>query len=176
MDKKQVEIKKEKLETQSPGFFQAQGLSLFPEFDRMINRFLGNRTQALMTDWPTIPRHAMGEVTETDAAYVLVAEVPGIPRDAIKVSLDGNMLSIRAEHSEEKGKEDSPRGYRRQYRNFRQSFTLPSNVDTHQIRASHEDGVLEVYLPKMTDIESKPIAVEANHSSDSGKKQTNKKH
>lgn len=121
--------------------------------------FFEDRLGSLFGEWPMLSRGAGAEIRETDKAYVLSAEVPGIPKDAINVNVSGNMLTIHAEQDEES--ENTNSGYRRQYRSFHQSFTLPSNVDPDQIEAHCENGLLEVWIPKAGSDQQKKIEVQS---------------
>ena len=143
--------------------------SMMPEFDRMfdnmVDRFFGTRFNSLLGDWPDMNRRALTNIQENDNAYVLVAEVPGIPKDDIKINISGNLLTVHAEQNEESGSENSEQGYRRQYRSFHQSFTLPTNVDPDKIEASCENGVLEVMLPKTEQSQPKRIEIQSGKGS-----------
>ncbi len=90
------------------------------------------------------------DVAENDAAYTVKAEVPGVKKEDIGVSIDGNQVAITAEvkkeHEEKKGEKllRSERYYGSMYR----SFTLPTDVDQTKADAKYADGVLELTLPK----------------------------
>ena len=128
----------------------------FPSFDRMVDRMFGDRSG--LSDWPELSRRPLARVQETDKAYVLTAEIPGIPKEDIEISVNGNLLTIRAEHNEEKteGKEG---GYQRQYRSFRQSFTLPTTVDANQVEAQCDNGLLEILIPKTERAQAKKVEI-----------------
>src|SRR5688572_19690616 len=108
-------------------------LEIFPEFDRLAERFFGDRFGSLLGDWPAMTRRTSMDVRETDQAYVLSAEIPGIPMKDVDVSVSGNQLTIKAEQNDERGGENQAQGYQRQYRSFYQSMTLPSNVNPEKI-------------------------------------------
>jgi len=89
------------------------------------------------------------DVSETDQGYLIKAEIPGVSKEDIQVSVDGSQVSISAEvkkEKEEKGKTSvySERYYGKQYR----SFTLEHDVDDTKALASYKDGILEMTLPK----------------------------
>jgi HSP20 family protein len=133
-------------------------LDFVPGFDDMMETFFGNRLNSVLNDWP---------VTETEQCYVLTAEVPGIPKEDIEISVNGNLLSIRAEHKDETAA--NTKGYRRQYRRFQQSFALPTTVDANQIEARYENGMLEVVLPKVAEAQAKRIEVKSGKSSEANR-------
>lgn len=94
------------------------------------------------------PRIRM-DMSETDQAYTVKAEIPGVNKDDIKVSIEGNQVSISAEVRKEEEKKagnmmHSERYYGQQYR----SFTLPQDVDDSKANARYHDGILELTLPK----------------------------
>lgn len=101
------------------------------------------------------------DVTETDQAYNVKAEMPGMKKEDIKVDVDGNRVSISAEtkrESEEKKGETvvrSERYYGQQYR----SFSLEHDIDDGKVEAKYLDGVLELTLPKRANGSAKKIVV-----------------
>jgi len=90
------------------------------------------------------------EVSEDDRAYRVKAEVPGVKKEDIKVSIDGNRVAIstetKREVEEKKGEKliHSERYYGKQYR----AFMLDQNVDEEKAEARYSDGILELVLPK----------------------------
>jgi HSP20 family protein len=89
------------------------------------------------------------EVAETEDAYIVRLEVPGVRPEDIEVTLTGDTLTIRGkrERSEEQ-KGETYHLIERAYGEFVRSFTLPSAVDPEGISADYKDGVLELRLPK----------------------------
>lgn len=91
------------------------------------------------------------DVSEDDKSYFVRADLPGVSKDDIKVSVDGDRVSIEAEikrEAEEKGKNAVYR--ERYYGTMQRSFKLESAVDDSQAEAKYENGVLELTLPKTT--------------------------
>ncbi|SFX36806.1 HSP20 family protein [Janthinobacterium lividum] len=91
------------------------------------------------------------DISETEQAYQVQADIPGVNKDDIKVSIDGNRVSISAELKDERVTRDgggktvrSEREYGQQYR----SFVLPHEVDEAGAQARYENGVLLLDLPK----------------------------
>ena len=90
------------------------------------------------------------DVKEDDAAYTVHAEVPGVPKEDIHISIDGNVVSLRAEvrqHDEKKEGEKVLRS-ERYYGAVARSFQLPVDVDATQAKAKYDNGVLTLTLPK----------------------------
>ena len=90
------------------------------------------------------------DVTEDDKAYTVKAEIPGVSKDDIKVSVDGNMVSISAEVKKEKEEKEGEKVIRseRYYGSVSRSFTVSHDVDENAASAKYTEGVLELTLPK----------------------------
>lgn len=90
---------------------------------------------------------------------VLTAELPGLRRDDIKVSMEGQTLMLEAErHLDTAVQRDRYHRIERGYGTFRRTFTLPPTVDPTRIAAEYADGLLTVRLPRRE--ESKPRQIE----------------
>jgi HSP20 family protein len=125
------------------------------QFDRMFD--------SMMRGWPApwreAPRLDLGkfdfaprvDTAETDAAYEVTAELPGVEEKDVKISIENDVLSISGEKKSER--EEKKKDYvlsERSYGSFKRAFTLPDNVDVEKIAAKYEKGVLKVTLPKTT--------------------------
>ena len=92
------------------------------------------------------------EISESDDAITVTAELPGMDRENIHVELDGDLLTLRGEKQEER-KEGDERSelhlVERSYGAFSRSFTLPRPVDAERVTADFGRGVLTVRLPKL---------------------------
>ena len=104
------------------------------------------------------------DVAETDKAYELTAELPGLTEKDLEVKLANGALAIKGEKQEEK--EEKKKDYyisERRYGAFERSFQLPEGVDTDKIEASFKNGVLKVMLPKTPEAQktAKKIDVKA---------------
>jgi len=91
------------------------------------------------------------DVTDTGAAYKVVAEVPGIPKEKLDIRVRGSAVEIRAENATESEEKDD-RFLRRErtYSGFYRGFELPEPVVAADAKAKVADGVLELELPKQT--------------------------
>jgi HSP20 family protein len=98
------------------------------------------------------------DVREDDAAYVVWLEVPGVRRDALDISLQNNVLTIKGT-KEQAAVEGRYRRVERSYGAFVRSLHLPRNVDENGVTANLENGVLEVRLPKREEARARQIAV-----------------
>ena len=100
-------------------------------------------------------------MTEDDKAYRVRADIPGVKKEDIKVSVDGNQVSISAEvkkEKEEKKGENLVRSERYHGTQYR-SFSLQHEVNQAKAEAKYEDGVLELTLPKKEGASSKRLTV-----------------
>ncbi len=128
-------------------------------FDR-YSRSLGfpfARTADLLPDGEWCPQV---DIAENDKAFLIKAEIPGVAKDAVKVTLDNGILSIAGERHEER----ESKGWRfhrveRSSGVFLRSFTLPSNVDTTGLKAHFHDGLLDVEIPKTVAAPSTAVSV-----------------
>ncbi len=90
---------------------------------------------------------------------VVKAELPGMSKDDIKLSMENGVLSIQGEKKEEhESREGGVLRRERSYGSFYRAFALPAGVDPSKAVASYKDGVLELKLPKKE--ESKPKSIE----------------
>lgn len=133
-------------------------LARFDPFRDFDNAF--RLPRSFMRDVPAAPEIRM-DVTEDDKAYRVKADIPGVRKEDIKVSIDRNSVSISAEvrkESEEKEGETvirSERCYGSQYR----GFTLATDIDSTRSEAKYENGVLELVLPKKEPASARQVAV-----------------
>ncbi len=117
------------------------------EMNRLFNSFFDTPTHsngAALRRW--VP--AM-DVTQTEDAYVLKADLPGLSESDVTIEVDDNVLTVSGERKS--SNEDRKAGYyrvERSYGSFRRSLTLPEGVDAEAITATFDKGVLEVSVPK----------------------------
>ena len=101
------------------------------------------------------------DVNEDDKAYTVKADIPGVKKEDIKVSVDNNLVSINAEVKQEKEEREGKKVVRseRYYGAVSRSFTLAQDVDQAGAQAKYADGVLELTLPKKAGGAKKTITV-----------------
>jgi HSP20 family protein len=102
------------------------------------------------------------DVAEKNGAYRVVAELPGVKKDDIHVSVDGPQVSIEAEVKQEKEASQDERVLHteRVFGKVTRSFTLPQEVDEGKVEAKFRDGVLELTLPKKQAAARKQISIQ----------------
>ncbi len=101
------------------------------------------------------------DIIENNDTYILKAEIPGMNKDDVKITLENNLLTIRGEKKNEVEKKDG--NYHRVERScgsFERSFTIPGTIKANDIDAQYKDGVLTLTLPKAED--AKPKRIEVN--------------
>ena len=96
------------------------------------------------TDWlPAV------DIRETDKEYLVIAELPGLRREDVKVRLEGDVLTVEGERRHEKEtKGERTHRIERAYGSFQRRFSLPDDADPGDVRAEAKDGVLTVHVPK----------------------------
>ena len=101
------------------------------------------------------------DVAEDDKAYRISAEIPGVKKEDIKVSVDGSAVSISAEVRKEKEEKQGERVIHseRYYGSVARSFTLAQAIDEAAAEAKYENGVLKLTLPKKADSGSRKLTV-----------------
>ena len=111
--------------------------------------------------WPAMPAV---DVTDTEKAYEITADMPGMDEKNIEVKVSDGVITLKGEKQEEK--EEKKKDYylrERNYGSFERSFQVPEGVDTDKIEASFKKGVLSVTLPKKPEAQksAKKIDVKA---------------
>jgi HSP20 family protein len=107
-------------------------------------------------------------IEETDEAYEVTAELPGIRKDEVQITVEQNLLSIGGERKwDEKQENRNFHRIERGYGRFLRTFALPQQVAADQVKATFEDGVLHVSVPKSET--AKPRRVQITESIPKGK-------
>ena len=102
------------------------------------------------------------DVAEKNGAYTVTAELPGVKKDDIHVSIDGPQVTLEAEVKQEKeaSKDERVLHTERVYGKVSRSFTLPQDIDEGKVDAKFRDGVLELTLPKKAAAQRKQITIQ----------------
>lgn len=132
-------------------------LSIAPEFD-VLGRFFDDLELPIVfgRDGGVVPAF---DIAETDKAYTITGEIPGIEAKDLNVTYANGMLHITGEKRREQEEKDE-RFYQieREYGSFHRDFCLPEDVMADKVEAMYRDGVLKINLPR-TEIETKRIEV-----------------
>ena len=102
------------------------------------------------------------DVKENDDAYTVHADIPGVKKEDITVSIDGNQVSISAEMKVEKEEKKGEKALRSERYSGKvvRSFTLAHDVDEAKAQAKYSDGVLELSLPKKAVSSARKLAIQ----------------
>ena len=126
-------------------------------FESPLNALTSDSHQFLNSWLPAVDLH------EDRDHLLLKAELPGMQKEDIDISLHGDVLTLSGERKEEKTFEQAET-YRaeRFLGKFRRTFTLPVAVDPNRVQAAYKDGILTVTLPKAEEAKPKQIQVKVN--------------
>ncbi|HEX5363462.1 MAG TPA: Hsp20/alpha crystallin family protein [Gallionella sp.] len=127
----------------------------FKELEDMssrLNRLFGrsmlpvesDRELLSVADWmPSV------DISETESAYLIKAEIPGVQKEDVKVTIEDGMLTLQGERKQEKEEKDKKfHRIERSYGCFMRSFRVPDDADESAIKAEFKDGLLNVTLNK----------------------------
>ena len=131
------------------------------EIDSLFDRFFNA--------WPAPPKWSLGadrfwdmDVEETDKEIVVRAEVPGFEANDFDIHIDGNLLTIRAEHKQEaEEKQGEVHMWERRFGRFQRTISLPTAVDADKVDALYRNGVLQLRLPRTEQSQRRRIEVKA---------------
>jgi HSP20 family protein len=119
-------------------------------FGRMAPLAFGRWPRFLETDGKAIEWAPTADISETEQEYLVKAELPGVKREDVKVTVDHRVLTIQGERKQEQeAKGEKQHRVERFYGTFFRSFSLPENAAGGDIRAESKDGVLFVHIPKV---------------------------
>ena len=128
--------------------------SLHEEFDRVFNTSFDPLFGSSFSRW-----NPAFDVYQDKENLTVVAEIPGMKKEEIKISLHDGALTISGERKREESKDQDYRT-ERFFGKFQRTVTLPAAVDSNKVQATYKDGLLEITLPKAE--EAKPRQIELN--------------
>ena len=100
------------------------------------------------------------DIVESESGYSLTAELPGVDKKDLKVSVENDTLTIEAEkHSDSENNKGGQRYSERRYGKFSRSFSLNGQVDAEKIEADYNNGVLTLNLPKKEEVKPREVTV-----------------
>ena len=134
-------------------------IARFEPFNAMEDWFRDFNLRPALRDWNVEPRIKM-DVEESDSAYTVKAEIPGVKKEDIKVSVEGNQVSIAAElKRESEDKQGKSLRSERYYGAQTRSFTLAHDIDESKVEAKYAEGVLSLTLPKAPGKASRKVTI-----------------
>jgi len=136
-------------------------LSRLDPFNDIDSLFKGFMVRPLFQGSAVAAPQIKLEVSEDDKNYTIKAEIPGVKKEDIHISVDGNLVSISAEVKKESEQKEGKKVIHseRYYGQVSRSFTLDSEVDEGAAQAKYTEGVLEAVLPKKQQTPAKRITI-----------------
>jgi HSP20 family protein len=146
---------------QKPG--PARALSPFEEMDQLFGHFMRHGwMRPWHFEWPSMPEMKLPkvDVIDRESEVVVKAEIPGVDKKDIDISVGEDSLTIKGETKHEE-KEEKGDYYRSEMTrgSFSRTVALPSTVDTAGAKANMDNGVLEIVLPKIEKAKRRSIPV-----------------
>lgn len=136
------------------------GNEISNRISRLLNDALGNLDwqyrDSVSASWvPPV------DIFEEKDAIRIMAEVPGVRPQDVKISLEGNVLTVHGQKRQvAEERTERVHRYERTYGEFERTFSLPASVDANNISASYEHGILTITLPKVEQAKPREIQVE----------------
>jgi HSP20 family protein len=135
----------------------------FAGFDTLFNRLTPNFPRLFMEDEGGIGVEftPLADIGETEKEYLVRAELPGLKKEDVKVTMADGFLTIEGERKQEKV-ETGEKLHRveRYYGKFVRNFALPDNIVSEGVHCESKDGVLTVHIPKTEDQKPREIVVQ----------------
>jgi HSP20 family protein len=109
-----------------------------------------------------LPQSIKVDIKESGQTYIVEAEMPGVPKEDIQVSIEGNVVTIGAEvkQMDRQTADEKTLRSERYYGSVTRSFQLPVDIDKSGAKARYDNGVLTLTLPKKTGTGGHRLAVE----------------
>jgi HSP20 family protein len=135
--------------------------SLQDEMSKLMGGFLGESTERGTRGW--IPAL---DVWETENELVYAFDLPGIPEDKVSIEFEDGALTVSAEREREETRSgDGYHRYERRFGTFQRTISLPAGVKESDVKASYENGVLELRVRKPEQPKPHRIPIEKSESS-----------
>lgn len=140
------------------------GITRFDEaFDDLLRGFFVRPVGFENTQGHPVPvAQFRVDVSENESAYTIRAEIPGVKKEEINISIEGDQVAISAEVKNEKEAKEGERTLRseRYYGKLQRAFQLGQQIDENSASARYADGILELTLPKKAATSAKRIAIQ----------------
>ncbi|PQJ33993.1 heat-shock protein [Salinibacter sp. 10B] len=132
------------------------------EMDRVFDRFFPSSTER---DGDSSSQQAVWaprtDLVETEDAYRIHLDVPGVSKDELKINYKDNQLTVSGERASDRTDEGEEYvRVERAFGHFYRSFTLPRTVNADNIEAAYENGVLTITVPKTEDVKPRQIEIQ----------------
>jgi HSP20 family protein len=125
--------------------------------DKLWDKFFGERPfgRWLTSEWsPSV------DISETDEAFIIKAELPGLDVKDVSVTISGDVLTIKGEKKKEEEEKDAHHYCMERYEgSFQRVFRLPASVMSERVDATFDKGILHITVPKAEEAKKKEIKV-----------------
>jgi HSP20 family protein len=133
----------------------------FETFRSDLDRFFENPFAE--TAFPSVVNYVPAvEISESANELLLTAELPGMKKEDVQISIENQVLTLSGEKKEEKKEEDKEKKYllwERTYGSFTRSFTLPGAIDAAKVNAEFDNGILKVHMPKTAEAKGRKVEI-----------------
>jgi HSP20 family protein len=136
-----------------------RGLAPRPWLDELFDQFLAGRDEEVRDVMA-----ATMDVAETEQAFEVKMDLPGVRSEDVDIQIDNNTLTVRGRREEEHEEQDEQKQFHRVERfsgSFARSVVLPSSINEDETAAEFEDGVLKIVIPKMEDARPRKINIKS---------------
>lgn len=124
--------------------------------DRVVDRELALSPGT----WKSFNWSVALDVVENEDEYLVRASLPGINPDDLEITFEDNLLTLKGEVKEENEVDETRYHLReRRYGSFTRTIKMPSGIQSDNIEANYDKGVLELHLPKVEEVKPKKIAI-----------------
>ncbi len=121
-------------------------------FDSNALEWANRKNNQTQTSLPAV------NIKENSDAFELEMAIPGFVKEDFKIELNNRILTVTGEKKQNQETEESNYSYREfSYASFSRSFTLPNIIESEMIKASYDNGVLHLNIPKKEEVKPKPI-------------------
>jgi HSP20 family protein len=138
----------------------------------MMDRLFDDSFMGPQLTWERASRWDLAlDVAENEDHFIVKASVPGVAPDDLDITLTDNVLTIRGEVAgDNEIAHDRYHLRERRYGQFMRSVTLPTAVDSDNVSATCENGILALHVPKAEEVKPRRITIQNGHDKDEGKK------
>ena len=136
------------------------GLFTRPTFEDLFKQFLTESNGGPLSE---VMSAAM-DVAETDQAFEVKMDLPGVKADDVDIQIDNNTLTVKGQRSEETEEKDEDKQFHRVERysgSFSRSVLLPSSINEDETVAEFKDGVLNIIIPKTEEAKPRKIRIKS---------------
>ena len=134
-------------------------INIQEEMNRLFNNMLSRSPE-----WETGEQCVWSpvvDISETPDEIIIQAEIPGIDKENVSITIQDNVLSLSGTRKQESWEEERKLlRMERVYGSFRRSFTLPAMVEADKVKAKYTDGILTISLPKAEEARAKEVAID----------------